>query len=54
MTDDPLLAALIGEYGTTLERLQRSFVGPPDLDWLPFAYRNRSCSEGSRTRFGYD
>jgi hypothetical protein len=31
MTDDPLLAALIGEYGTTLERLQRSFVGPPDL-----------------------
>lgn len=25
MTDDPLLAALIGEYGTTLERLQRSF-----------------------------
>jgi hypothetical protein len=31
MTDDPLLAALIDEYGTTLERLQRSFVGPPEL-----------------------
>lgn len=31
MTEDPLLAALIAEYGTTLERLQRSFVGPPDL-----------------------
>jgi hypothetical protein len=32
MTDDPLLVALIDEYGTTVERLQRSFVGPPDLD----------------------
>jgi hypothetical protein len=32
MTADPLLAALIAEYRTTLERLQRSFVGPPDLD----------------------
>jgi hypothetical protein len=31
MTEDPLLAALIDEYGVTLERLQRSFVGPPDL-----------------------
>jgi hypothetical protein len=25
MSQDPLLAALIVEYGTTLERLQRSF-----------------------------
>lgn len=32
MSQDPLLAALIVEYGTTLERLQRSFVGPPELD----------------------
>jgi hypothetical protein len=32
MTEDPLLAALIAEYGTTVERLQRSFVGPPELD----------------------
>ncbi len=32
MTQDPLLAALIAEYGTTVERLQRSFVGPPELD----------------------
>jgi hypothetical protein len=32
MTEDPLLVALVDEYGTTLERLQRSFVGPPDLD----------------------
>jgi hypothetical protein len=32
MTQDPLLVALIDEYGTTLERLQRSFVGPPELD----------------------
>lgn len=32
MTEDPFLAALIVEYGTTLERLQRSFVGPPELD----------------------
>jgi hypothetical protein len=32
MTEDPLLAALIAEYGTTLERLQRSFVGPPELE----------------------
>jgi hypothetical protein len=31
MTQDPLLAALLDEYGMTLERLQRSFVGPPDL-----------------------
>jgi hypothetical protein len=31
MSEDPLLAALIDEYGTTLQRLQRSFVGPPDL-----------------------
>lgn len=31
MTEDPLLVALIDEYGTTIERLQRSFVGPPDL-----------------------
>jgi hypothetical protein len=29
---DPLLAALLDEYGTTLDRLQRSFVGPPDLE----------------------
>jgi hypothetical protein len=26
-----MLAALIDQYGVTLERLQRSFVGPPDL-----------------------
>jgi hypothetical protein len=32
MVEDPVLVALIAEYGTTLERLQRSFVGPPDLD----------------------
>jgi hypothetical protein len=32
MAEDPLLVALIAEYETTLERLQRSFVGPPDLD----------------------
>jgi hypothetical protein len=32
MTEDALLAALIAEYGTTLERLQRSFVGPPELE----------------------
>jgi hypothetical protein len=32
MTQDPLLAALIDEYATTLDRLQRSFVGPPELD----------------------
>jgi hypothetical protein len=32
MSEDPLLVALIAEYGTTLERLQRSFVGPPELD----------------------
>jgi hypothetical protein len=32
MSEDPVLAALIAEYGTTLERLQRSFVGPPQLD----------------------
>lgn len=31
MSQDPLLVALIDEYGTTLERLQRSFVGPPEL-----------------------
>jgi hypothetical protein len=31
VSQDPLLVALIDEYGTTLERLQRSFVGPPDL-----------------------
>jgi hypothetical protein len=31
MTQDPMLAALLAEYGTTLDRLQRSFVGPPDL-----------------------
>jgi hypothetical protein len=31
MSEDPLLIALIDDYGTTLERLQRSFVGPPDL-----------------------
>jgi hypothetical protein len=31
MSQDPLLIALITEYGTTLERLQRSFVGPQDL-----------------------
>jgi hypothetical protein len=31
MTQDPLLVALIDEFGTTLDRLQRSFVGPPDL-----------------------
>lgn len=31
MSQDPLLVALIDEYGSTLERLQRSFVGPPDL-----------------------
>jgi hypothetical protein len=31
MSEDPLLVALIDEYGTTLDRLQRSFVGPPDL-----------------------
>jgi hypothetical protein len=31
MSEDPLLVALIEEYGVTLERLQRSFVGPPDL-----------------------
>jgi hypothetical protein len=32
MTQDPMLAALIAEYETTLERLQRSFVGPPELE----------------------
>lgn len=32
LTQDPLLAALRDEYVTTLERLQRSFVGPPELD----------------------
>jgi hypothetical protein len=32
MTNDPLLAALLDEYQTTLDRLQRSFVGPPDLE----------------------
>jgi hypothetical protein len=32
MTEDPLLGALIAEYGTTLDRLQRSFVGPPELN----------------------
>jgi hypothetical protein len=31
MSEDPLLVALIDEYEVTLERLQRSFVGPPDL-----------------------
>jgi hypothetical protein len=31
MTEDPLLVALIDEFGATVERLQRSFVGPPDL-----------------------
>jgi hypothetical protein len=31
MSEDPLLVALIDEYGTTIDRLQRSFVGPPDL-----------------------
>jgi hypothetical protein len=31
MSQDPLLVALIAEYGTTLERLQRSFVGPPEI-----------------------
>lgn len=31
VTQDPLLAALADQYDTTLERLQRSFVGPPDL-----------------------
>ena len=31
MSQDPLLVALIAEYGSTLERLQRSFVGPPEL-----------------------
>ncbi|HKN93623.1 MAG TPA: hypothetical protein VJU60_04760 [Thermoleophilaceae bacterium] len=30
--DDAMLAALGNEYGTTLERLQRSFVGPPSLE----------------------
>jgi hypothetical protein len=32
MTQDPLLAALIDEYAVTLDRLQRSFVGPPELE----------------------
>lgn len=32
MSQDPLLVALIDEYEVTLERLQESFVGPPDLD----------------------
>lgn len=32
MTKDPLLAALIDELGTTLTRLQRSFVGPPQIE----------------------
>jgi hypothetical protein len=32
MTRDPLLAALLDEYDTTIDRLQRSFVGPPDLE----------------------
>ena len=32
MSQDPLLVALITEYGTTLERLQRSFVGPQNLE----------------------
>lgn len=32
MSKDPLLAALIDEYATTLDRLQRSFVGPPRLE----------------------
>ncbi len=31
MSENPLLVALIDEYGTTLERLQRSFVGPAEL-----------------------
>src|SRR5579884_399109 len=31
MSQDPLLVALIAEYGSTLERLQRSLVGPPEL-----------------------
>lgn len=33
MTADAMLAALQDEYVTTVERLQRSFVGPPDLDY---------------------
>jgi hypothetical protein len=32
MTQDPMLAALLVEYDATLERLQRSFVGPPQLE----------------------
>jgi hypothetical protein len=32
MTQDPVLAALITEYESTLARLQRSFVGPPEIE----------------------
>ena len=32
LTADPLLAALEDEYRTTLDRLQRSFVGPPEVE----------------------
>jgi hypothetical protein len=52
MSQDPLLVALIDEYGTTLERLQRSFVGPPDLrppDPLPaeeFARQYAAAADG--------
>jgi hypothetical protein len=53
MTQDPLLVALLAEYGTTVERLQRSFVGPPQLDppqplsHDEFARSYRASLEGS-------
>jgi hypothetical protein len=58
MSQDPLLVALIAEYGTTLDRLQRSFVGPPELelpDPLPhdeFVHAYAAALEGDGTRDG--
>jgi hypothetical protein len=59
MTEDPLLAALITEYGSTLERLQRSFVGPPQLEPpepLPpdeFARQYDAADDARRSRDEY-
>lgn len=50
MTRDPWLAALVDEFVTTLQRLQRSFVGPIPLDPpepLPeFAFRRAYEGDG--------
>lgn len=39
MVDDPWLAALLSQYGATVDRLRRSFVGPESLGSWPRAGR---------------